>query len=76
MAEDSDHALVRIDHGTTRVRVGEDMLHGVYGLTFIGAAVYYIGHAATFGAGVLGFLKAIVWPALLIYKVFEMLNMQ
>ncbi len=47
----------------------------VYGLGFIGALVYYIGHATTFGMGVVGVLKAIVWPALLIYKVLEMLNM-
>lgn len=47
----------------------------VYGFGFIGALVYYIGHATTFGMGVLGVLKAIVWPALLIYKVLEMLSM-
>ena len=48
---------------------------GVYGLAFIGAAVYYIGHAATFGAGVLGFLKAIVWPAFLVYELMKFLGM-
>ncbi|MDD3927121.1 MAG: hypothetical protein PHT33_10750 [bacterium] len=39
----------------------------VYGLGFIGAAIYYIVHAGTFWVGVLGILKAIVWPAILIY---------
>jgi hypothetical protein len=48
---------------------------GVYGLAFIGAAVYFIGHAATFGAGVLGFLKAIVWPAFLVYALMKHLGM-
>ncbi len=38
----------------------------VYGLGFIGAAVYYIQLAPTFGAGVIGFLKALVWPAFLV----------
>jgi len=47
----------------------------VYGMGFIGAAVYFIGHADTFWMGVLGFLKALVWPALLIYKALESLNM-
>ncbi len=47
----------------------------VYGFGFIGALVYYIQHATTFGMGVLGVLKAIVWPAMLIYKVLEMLKM-
>lgn len=39
----------------------------VYGLGLIGAAVYYIGHATSFGMGVLGLLKALVWPAMLVY---------
>lgn len=45
----------------------------VYGLGLIGAAVYFIGGAATFGAGVIGFLKALVWPAFLVYQAFQFL---
>lgn len=45
----------------------------VWFMGFIGAAVYFIGNAATFGAGVLGFLKAIVWPAFLVFKALEVL---
>jgi hypothetical protein len=48
---------------------------GIYGLGFIGAAVYFIGHAATFWLGALGFLKAIFWPAVLIYKLLEVLGL-
>jgi hypothetical protein len=51
------------------------MLGGIYGMAFIGAAVYFIQHAATFWEGVLGFLKALVWPALLMYKILEFLKM-
>ena len=40
----------------------------VYGFGFIGAAIYYIQHAAGFGEGLLGVLKACVWPAILVYK--------
>jgi hypothetical protein len=47
----------------------------VYGLGFIGAAVYFISHATGFWMGVLGFLKAIVWPALLVYEAFKHLGM-
>lgn len=47
----------------------------VYGLGFIGAAVYYIMHATCFWAGVFGFLKAIVWPAVLVFEVFKHLGM-
>jgi hypothetical protein len=39
----------------------------VYGLGFIGAAIYYIQGATTFWAGVIGLLKALVWPAFLVY---------
>ena len=46
----------------------------VYGLGVIGAAVYFIGQATTFSMGVLGFLKALVWPAFLIYQAFEILS--
>ena len=43
--------------------------HGaVYGLGLIGAAIYYISVATTFWVGVLGFLKAIVWPVFLVYE--------
>jgi hypothetical protein len=45
----------------------------VYGLGFIGAAVYYISIATTFWTGVLGFLKALVWPAFLVYELFTFL---
>lgn len=47
----------------------------IYGLGIIGAAVYYIQHSNGFWEGALGILKAIFWPAMLIYKVLEMLKM-
>jgi hypothetical protein len=43
----------------------------VYGLGFIGALIYFISHATTFWIGVLGILKAIVWPAYLVYEVLN-----
>ncbi|NQV00667.1 MAG: hypothetical protein HQ537_00890 [Parcubacteria group bacterium] len=47
----------------------------VYGLGLIGAAIYFIQNATSFWAGVLGILKAIVWPAFVIYKLLEFLGM-
>ena len=44
----------------------------MYGLGFLGAAIYYISTATGFWMGVLGFLKAIVWPVLLVYKLLGM----
>ena len=43
----------------------------VYGLGFVGAAVYYVSGASGFWMGVLGFLKAIVWPAFLVFEVLK-----
>lgn len=40
----------------------------VYGLGMLGAVVFYIKTAGSFGAGVVGVLKAIVWPAILVYR--------
>jgi len=39
-----------------------------------GSAVYFIGNATTFWMGVIGFLKALVWPAFLVYQAFEILS--
>ena len=47
----------------------------VYGLGFIGAAVYFISTASGFWMGVLGFLKAIVWPAFLVFELLKDLGM-
>jgi hypothetical protein len=47
----------------------------VYGLGFIGACIYFIGTAPTFWLGVLGFLKAIVWPAFLVFAALKSLGL-
>ncbi|MBN2481375.1 MAG: hypothetical protein JXB19_06530 [Bacteroidales bacterium] len=43
----------------------------VYGLGLIGAAIYFISVATSFWMGVLGFLKAIVWPVFLVLEAFK-----
>jgi hypothetical protein len=45
-----------------------------YGLGFIGAVIYFIQHSANFGEGVIGFLKALVWPVFVVYKLLEFLK--
>jgi hypothetical protein len=47
----------------------------MYGLGFIGAVIYYIGSAPTFWMGVLGFFKAIVWPAFMVYGLLKFLGL-
>jgi hypothetical protein len=46
----------------------------VYGLGLIGAAIYYISTATGFWIGVLGLLKALVWPAFLVYEVLKFIS--
>lgn len=46
----------------------------VYGLGLIGAAIYFISQATTFWIGVLGFLKALVWPVFLVYEALKQLG--
>ena len=47
---------------------------GVYGLGMIGAAIYFISQATSFWLGVLGFLKALVWPAILVFEALRALG--
>lgn len=47
----------------------------VYGLGLIGALVYFIQHASSFLDGVIGVLKALVWPAFLVYSLLDFLKL-
>lgn len=62
MADDKDFKFRRPENG------------GIYGLAFLGAAVYWIQHATSFWDGLLGILKALFWPGVLMYKVLELLK--
>ncbi|GAA4275411.1 hypothetical protein [Aquimarina mytili] len=46
----------------------------IYGLGFIGTVIYFISHATSFWIGALGVLKAIVWPAILVYEVLNYIS--
>jgi hypothetical protein len=47
----------------------------LYFVGFIGSAVYYIQAADSFWSGVVGVLKALVWPAFLVYEAMKVLGM-
>ncbi len=47
----------------------------IYGLGFMGAAVYYILTATGFWMGVWGVIKALLWPAFLIFEMMKFLSM-
>lgn len=43
----------------------------IYGLGLIGAAIYFISGATSFWMGIIGFLKALVWPAFMVYELLK-----
>ena len=47
----------------------------IYILGFFGSFAYYLSTATNLLAGFIGLLKAVVWPAFLIYGVFKFLGL-
>jgi hypothetical protein len=47
----------------------------VYGLGFAGSLIYFLQQATTMWEGIVGFVKALVWPGVLIYKLLEFLQL-
>lgn len=45
----------------------------VYALGVVGAAIFFVAKATSFWAGVLGILKALVWPAFIVYELLKFL---
>jgi len=45
-----------------------------YFLGFLGAAIYYISASTGFWNGVVGVLKALVWPAFLVFELLKFLG--
>jgi hypothetical protein len=46
-----------------------------YFLGFLGALIYYLTTAPSFGEAVFGFLKALVWPAFLVYGALKAMGL-
>lgn len=68
MSESSRSARVRRSSGS-----GGGGGDAVYALGLIGAAVYFWQQADTFLEHIVGVLKALVWPAFLVYEAFQSL---
>ncbi len=73
MANDSDST--KQEYHRKRIVTNPPVSSVVYGLGFLGAMAYYVQHASTFWEGVFGFLMALVWPAMVVYKLMELLKM-
>ncbi len=58
------------------VKQGGDGAFGfAYFLAVIGAAVYFVQQSVGFGGFILALLKALVWPAFVVYEVLGILNL-
>ncbi len=71
MAENSENA---VEKPCRRKNNNCTPFGAVYGFGIIGAAIYYISSAVTFWAGLLGLLKAFIWPVFLIYEALRFLG--
>lgn len=43
----------------------------IYGMGFLGAIVFYMQQADGFWSVIVGILKAIIWPAFLVYDLLQ-----
>lgn len=66
--------MAKVDKNTIKIVNKGNPAGGFYLLTFIGAAVHFVQQSEGFWGLVLAILKAAVWPAFLINKVFELLR--
>ena len=58
---------------TEKVKVVKEGGAGaVYCLGVIGAAIYYIQTAEGFWMGVVGLIKALLWPAFFVYEMLKL----
>ncbi len=46
----------------------------IYGLGVVGALFYFLQNAGSFQAVLIGIFKAIIWPALIVFKTLELLK--
>lgn len=46
----------------------------LYGLGIIGALFYFLPHSGTFTEVVVGIIKSLAWPAVLVFKALELLR--
>lgn len=47
----------------------------IYGIGVIGALIYFLQHATTIGGGIIGIIKAVFWPAVVVYKALDLLKL-
>lgn len=59
----------------TKVIYNRSASEAVYGFGLLGAWYYYLSTATSFGMGLLGLVKGVIWPAMLVYEALKFLGM-
>jgi len=54
---------------------GASVSDAVYGLGFLGAVIYYLANATSIWMGLIGIIKAIFWPAFVVYGLLKFLGL-
>ena len=66
--------MTHSDKHSTQVINQHGPLGSVMFVTFIGAFVYFLQHTQNFGEVLFAFVKAFVWPGIVIYHVLQNLG--
>lgn len=69
-----DFKMAKSENNFIKVVKKDHPVSFVFFTMYIGAAVYFVGNTDGFWNIILALLKAIVWPAFLINRVFELLK--
>jgi hypothetical protein len=54
---------------------GHGQSNAIYGLSVVGALFYFLQGATTFGLIVMGIVKAVFWPAILMFELLSYLGL-
>jgi hypothetical protein len=71
---DAQEALSEVKSQKREVNINNSSSDAVYGIGMIGAWIYFVGRETTWKGRALGVLKGFVWPAFMVYEVFNFLN--
>jgi len=55
--------------------IGSRVGSSVYGFGFVGSIIYFLSTATGFWNGILGILKSIIWPAIIVYELLKYLGL-
>lgn len=70
----SDDSVFKFTHAEKVINNNNGAFGGIYFLAFIGALIYFFQQPGTFWDFVWGFIRALFWPATLMYEVLQLLR--